>query len=274
MTNHFFSIVIPTLNEEEYLPKLLEDLVEQSVKNFEVIVVDGGSKDKTIEKAKKYEDQLSITVLKSPKANVGFQRNLGAKSAKGEWIIFFDADVEIPHRFLSELHKQIIATTPDFATTYIKTNGYRPYDNAISRFTNIAMEICLMIDRPVILGCGFMVKKSVFDKSGGFDPKIKFAEDWEYAERLFRSNFHMEIYKTPRLIFSLRRFYHEGRVKALRKTALAATYVLTKGHITRELFDYKMGGGWYKLKAKSQIKPQVLVKAEENIKKFLKLFIE
>ncbi len=270
----FFSIVIPTLNEEKYLPKLLEDLSQQTEKNFEVVVVDGGSKDGTIKKAGEFVNKLSLTIIKSPKANVSFQRNLGAKKAKGKWLIFFDADVEIPQSFFKQLYKQTRNISADVLTTYINADSHEVYDQAIARLTNLATEICLMIERPFILGHDFMVKKAVFVKSGGFDPKIKFAEDYELAERLYKAGHKIIILKHPRTVYSLRRLRYEGRLKTLRKSARAGLHILTKGHITRELFEYKMGGGWYKLKAKSQIRPQVLARAEKYVRKFIKLFIE
>ena len=84
MANPHFSIVIPCLNEEKYLPKLLTNLEKQTLKDFEVIVVDGQSEDKTLAKATSFNNRLKIKTLKADKRNVSFQRNLGAKNAKGE----------------------------------------------------------------------------------------------------------------------------------------------------------------------------------------------
>ena len=76
----FFSIVIPALNEEHYLPRLLLDLSKQTFQDFEVILVDAKSDDDTIGMAKQFEKKFgTLTILNSDKRNVAHQRNLGSQ---------------------------------------------------------------------------------------------------------------------------------------------------------------------------------------------------
>ena len=84
------SIVIPAKNEEKYLPKLLASVKKQSFKDYEIIVADNNSKDKTKEIAKSY----GCKIVKGGLPGKG--RNAGAKIAKGEIILFLDADVILP----------------------------------------------------------------------------------------------------------------------------------------------------------------------------------
>ena len=86
------SVIIPTLNEEKILPHLLDDFRNQTAKDFEVIVADAGSGDKTVEVAKAYKAQL----VKGGLPAVG--RNNGAKIARGEFLFFLDADVRFTER--------------------------------------------------------------------------------------------------------------------------------------------------------------------------------
>jgi len=77
MKSPYFSVIIPTLNEEKFLPKLLNDLKRQKEKNFEIIVVDGNSSDKTKEAAEAYKKHFpAFKFLTAKKANVSYQRNL------------------------------------------------------------------------------------------------------------------------------------------------------------------------------------------------------
>ena len=99
----FFSIVIPTLNEEKYLPKLLQNLADQTFKDFEVIHVDGRSEDKTVQKAARFSKKLDIKTLISQKRHVSHQRNLGGKKAQGKWLVFMDADNFLKPYFLQGL---------------------------------------------------------------------------------------------------------------------------------------------------------------------------
>ena len=97
------SIVIPTLNEEKYLPRLLDSIKNQDFYDYEIIVSDAESSDKTIEIAKKYGAKtLVYTTTKHPSA----QRNEGAKIAKGELLLFLDADVVLTPGFLTSALKE------------------------------------------------------------------------------------------------------------------------------------------------------------------------
>lgn len=77
----FFSVIIPTLNEEKYLPHLLGDLSKQSNKEFETIIIDGKSEDLTQKKALSFSKELSMKLIESRKRNVSVQKNLGGKAA-------------------------------------------------------------------------------------------------------------------------------------------------------------------------------------------------
>jgi len=104
----YFSIIIPTLNEQKFLPNLLSNLTKQTNQDFEVFVVDAKSKDKTIENALEFVNKLpSLTIIKSSQKNVSHQRNIGAKKAQGKIILFIDADTGLPKYYLDGLKYQI-----------------------------------------------------------------------------------------------------------------------------------------------------------------------
>ena len=97
----FFSIIIPTLNEEKFVGKLLLDLTKQKYKNFEVIVVDAYSEDKTLAEVQRFDSALTISkIIKIAGRNVSKQRNKGAQSAKAPYLVFIDADARIRSSFL------------------------------------------------------------------------------------------------------------------------------------------------------------------------------
>ena len=97
-----YSVVIPTFNEEKYLPLLLKDLESQTFKDFEVIVSDANSTDSTRSIAKNY----GATVCDGGLPSVG--RNNGAKIAKGDILIFLDADVRIKNDFIESVDIELI----------------------------------------------------------------------------------------------------------------------------------------------------------------------
>ena len=103
----FFSVIIPTLNEENYISHLLKDLENQTFKDFEVIVADGNSLDLTKEKTIFFKKRLPLTFTSCQKRGVSFQRNSGASKANGKWLLFMDADNRIHQKFLLDFYNQI-----------------------------------------------------------------------------------------------------------------------------------------------------------------------
>ena len=104
----FFTIIIPTLNEEKMLPKLLGDIEKQEERDFELIVVDGNSEDKTPQIVRSFEDKIPLKLISVKKRSVSYQRNIGAQQATGEYLVFFDADIRILPSFLTRLKKNLL----------------------------------------------------------------------------------------------------------------------------------------------------------------------
>ena len=92
-----YSIIIPTYNEEEYLPVLLESIKEQDFDDYEVIVADANSTDRTREIAEEY----GCIVVDGGLPGVG--RNNGAKVAKGEYLLFLDSDLQLTEDYLRDV---------------------------------------------------------------------------------------------------------------------------------------------------------------------------
>lgn len=238
----FFSIIIPALNEEKYLPKLLDDLSKQTCTDFEVIIVDGKSEDKTVEKCLEYQNKFSaFRILTSIKRNVSSQRNLGAQKAGGEWIIFMDADNRLPTYFLDGIKYRVLSKNPDCFTTYCDFEGLKPADKTLIKFINLSLEVTNMIDTPTALGSMIGIRKSLFANYGGFDPSIGFAEDTAYVKHLFELGANYMVFKDPRFTWSLRHYQKDGKLEYLRNTA---KLYLKKwaGKKINQAEEYPMGG--------------------------------
>lgn len=94
------SIIIPTLNEEKHLEKLLKSIKKQDFNHYEIIVADAGSKDKTLEIAKRYKCRIA----KGGSPAQG--RNQGAEEARGDLLLFLDADVILPDKIFGKTLKE------------------------------------------------------------------------------------------------------------------------------------------------------------------------
>lgn len=238
----FFSVIIPTLNEAKYLPKLLSDLSKQTYKGFEVVVADGVSEDGTDKAISKFGRYMDLNILKTGKNNVAYQRNYGAQNSKGKYLIFFDADVRTGETCLEELHLAIIKRKLDLATTWILADSKDTTDNMMILLANLGLELAKTVNKPFACGADIIISKEVFLKLKGFREDLMLSEDHDFINRTQKLGIELTILKEPKVIISLRRFRSEGTLRVLRKYAQAYIYGLLKGPITSQLFDYPMGG--------------------------------
>lgn len=111
------SVIIPAFNVEKYISKCFESLINQTMNDFEIICVDDASTDGTYEIAKKYEEKyLNIKVKRNVEnKGAGLTRNTGLKEAKGEYVIFLDADDTYLPELLSKMYDAIIVADADIS---------------------------------------------------------------------------------------------------------------------------------------------------------------
>lgn len=239
----FFSIIIPTLNEERYLPLLLSDLAAQSFKNFEVIIVDAESSDKTATVCKNFKQQLQLHFM-TTQPGVSQQRNSGLRFAKGSWIIFMDADNRINSSFLETALTQI-KTQPqiDLFSCWMDVSTYSRADQPLILLVNIGMELAAMI-KPMAPGALIFAHKKVVDEVQ-FDEKISLSEDHEFVLQAIKKGFKFAILREPRFSYSLRRFKHDGTLKTLRACARASLLYLAGEKVQGIASFYPMSGGGY-----------------------------
>lgn len=259
----FFSVIIPTLNEESYLPKLLDDLSKQKEKDFEVVVVDANSKDKTKAVIDDFKNKLIIKFYKTQLINVATQRNYGAKKSIGKYIVFFDADSRISSSFLKKIKWSIIKRKGLLFIPYFSPDKkYRQYKPAFDFINNI-IELTQNFSNRFSLGGVMIVEKNFFDLIKGFDESLYISEDHELVQRAGNWGVNAKFIKNVKVIFSLRRMKKEGEIKFLYKYILSFTKRLISGEIKYKIFDYQMGGQVYN-------NEEVKVKKEEFFKGYLK----
>lgn len=242
-----YSIIIPTLNEELYLGKLLNCLVGQTYKDFEVIVVDGKSEDKTREVALEFKNRLDIRFIESDERNVGYQRNLGVKNSRCDEIFFLDADGIIAPDFIKKVNKYIVSRKPDMLTAWISPISKNLIDHGMFFAYNVFSSSVLKNSRPAGNGAFCYMKKSVFEILGGFDTKLAYAEDTDLIVRAYNKGYKYEIIRDPVLRTSARRLEKEGRLKFVTTILKNNIYYSLVGPIYDPNFaNYTMrGGSWY-----------------------------
>ncbi|KKU44374.1 MAG: Glycosyl transferase 2 family protein [Parcubacteria group bacterium GW2011_GWA2_46_7] len=202
-----FSICIPVLNEEHYIGILLEALSRQTYKNFEVVIADGNSEDKTIEIVKSFKTRLSITVIRTTVRGVSHERNLAAHNSKEEHLLFLDADTKINDDFLEQLVFCLLEHPVDTATCWNKPLSKNLVDKiAFNAYNSLFLS-------KAVTGTCIYSKRSVFKKIGGFNETMQYGEDNEIINRARKSGYSFTVFKKPIVFFSTRRMEKEGRLK-------------------------------------------------------------
>jgi len=269
-----YSVIIPTLNEEKFLPKLLSSLATQTDRNFEVIVVDGASKDKTVAVANSYANKLpKLQVIVSKIASLPLQRNLGAKAARGEWFIFVDADsIVVPH-FISRIDEYIRKEKPGLFTTWLRPDSEKPGDANIALLGNLMFEVGLALHKPLPSGPLTAVARGAFEKVGGYNETQAFNEDVDFCYRVGKAHVPVKIIPETLYTWSLRRLRHEGTAKVIQQYVLSSLPILFFNRPFKKLPGYIMGGQLYNKKRKT-IPSKTLKRYERNLKKLLRDIFE
>ncbi|MFA5420681.1 MAG: glycosyltransferase [Patescibacteria group bacterium] len=232
------SIIIPTLNEENYLPGVLTDLKDQDFKDFEIIVSDARSTDKTKEIAKDFG--CRVVVSDKEKNHPSIQRNMGANIALGDILLFLDADTRLPNnefikKTLDDFNKRGLAC----ASFYLKFESdrffYKFYYCFYGFFAFLAQYI-----KPLAVGAGIVIKKNVHQSINGFNEDIHIGEDQHYCNEASKIG-KFRMIKKEKIFFSIRRFEKFGRWKLFFKFLYGALYVLLLGPIKKKIVKYDFG---------------------------------
>jgi len=226
------SIIIPTLNEEKYLPLLLDSIKKQDFKDYEIIVADASSKDKTLNIAK--ENNCRIVHGGLP----GKARNEGAKIAKGDLLLFLDADVLLDPNFLVKSLKSFENKKLDVATFPLFFTG-----GLINKIISQIYNWWVVVTQPFLphaFGAALLARKEVYKAIGGFDEEIKLAEDHDFSRRAQKTA-KCGIIKSTHVLISDRRFKKDGWISTCIKLLLCELYMIFLGPIKSDVFKYKFG---------------------------------
>lgn len=186
----FFSVLIPLYNKENFVQRTLKSLLEQKFKDFEIIIVNDGSTDKSLEIVKSLKTE-KINLLNQQNQGVAAARNNGVEVSKGKWIAFLDADDIWKPEHLQEL-KNCIDELPKaelvsnaykikLERSFIKTPVYSKNLSEGINYIDNYLEYSF-ID-PLFWTSSIAVKKEIFEALEGFDEDLKTGEDLDFMIR-------------------------------------------------------------------------------------------
>ena len=168
------SIIIPTLNEANNLPLLLSDL-SITQKEGEIILVDCGSEDKTIDVAKIY----GAKIYKSREKNRGLQLDMGAKNSRGDWLIFLHADTRLNHDLIREINSVLMGDKKYIYYFKFKIN----HKKIIFRVLEMLVNFRSKYFKQPYGDQGLIIHRTTYFKNNGFR-KIPLMEDVDFLRRL------------------------------------------------------------------------------------------
>jgi glycosyltransferase involved in cell wall biosynthesis len=195
-----FSIIIPVYNRPKEIDELVESLTKQDFSDdFEVLILEDGSTDKSEHIVEKYKSQLNLKYYFNENSGAGASRNFGMQKASGNYFIILDSDVILPKQYLSEVKKILLTNFtdafggPDAAhdsftslqkainysmTAVLTTGGIRGKKQAVNKF------------QPRSFNLG--MSKKAFEKTQGFS-KMKNGEDIDLTFRLWENGFETQL---------------------------------------------------------------------------------
>lgn len=243
----FCSVIIPTLNEEKYIPNLLNDLLKQTFVDFEIVVIDGYSNDQSIKivhsfisKFKKRNIKLVVQSVK--KRSVSYQRNYGAKNAKGTYLQFFDADVSIKPDHMYLLQKNIYRTHALFATTKLQADSQNIFDKLIVFAINTSINLLRWTSFAFVIGLNTITHRRTFAFLKGFDESIQFGEDHDLTMRAKKNNIRPAFLERPVVTMSMRRYRKNGRLRTVLTLVGTFLHEIIIGPVEKKSIQYPMGG--------------------------------
>lgn len=191
----FYSVVIPVYNRPNEVRELLDSLTEQTLKNFEVLIIEDGSSNKCESVVKSYQSSLDIHYYFKDNSGQGFTRNYGFERAKGDYFIVFDSDCLIPAKYIEKVD-QFLENN--------KVDAFGGPDAAHTSFTTLQKAISYSMTSPFTTGgirgnkkhvgtfhprsFNMGISKQVFEFTKGYN-LTRMGEDIEFSIRIINGGF-------------------------------------------------------------------------------------
>ena len=235
-----FSIIIPVYNRPQEVDELLESLCAQTLKDFEVVVVEDGSKEKCDLVCEKYKDRLNLNYYFKTNSGPGPSRNYGAERSHGDYLIILDSDVIVPENYL-EIIKEELDREP--CDAFGGPDSAHPSFTPIQKAINYAMTSFFTtggirggkrkMDKFYPRSFNLGIKKSVYEALEGFAP-MRYGEDIDLSTRIFMNGYSCRlfpdafVYHKRRVKFSsfFRQVKHSGEARVILKNKYPETFKL------------------------------------------------
>ena len=195
-----YSFIIPVYNRPDEVDELLQSLVQQTLKDFEVIIVEDGSSIPCQDIVSKYQSALSIQYFFKENSGPGQTRNYGAARSQGEYLLILDSDCILPPDYLAQVEKELSESAADaFGGPDRAHDSFTPIQKAInysmtSFFTTGGIrggkkKMDKFYPRSFNMG----IRREVYQKLNGFS-KMRFGEDIDFSIRIFKEGYSCRLF--------------------------------------------------------------------------------
>ena len=195
-----FSIIIPVFNRPDEVDELLKSLCQQSVKDFEVLIIEDGSSKPCKDVCDKYADILALRYFAKENSGPGQSRNYGAERAQGEYVIILDSDVVLPAGYLKAIDEELQThPTEAFGGPDASHPTFTPIQKAISYsmtsfFTTGGIRGGkAKLDKFYPRSFNMGIRRDVYLKLGGFS-KMRFGEDIDFSYRIVEAGYKPQLF--------------------------------------------------------------------------------
>ena len=194
-----YSIIVPVYNRPDEVDELLQSLCEQTVKDFEVIIVEDGSIKPCKDVCNKYAGILSLHYYAKENSGPGQSRNYGAERANGEYVIILDSDVVLPKGYLQAIDNALTSEIAAFGGPDAAHPDFTPVQKAISYsmtsfFTTGGIRGGkAKLDKFYPRSFNMGIRRDVYQQLGGFT-KMRFGEDIDFSYRIVEAGYQPRLF--------------------------------------------------------------------------------
>lgn len=181
MTNPLVTVFIPVYNCEDYIAESLESILSQTYQNLEVLLVDDGSTDRSVNIINTYNDSRIRLVQNPENMGIPYTRNVGLKEAKGEYMAIMDSDdISDPERIEKQINYLEKNKDVDAVGSFYLKFGHKSIKKVTTKYiTPEAVKIMLLFFDPIANPSATVRLKTIKDKNIQYNPKFFVAQDYE-----------------------------------------------------------------------------------------------